>query len=283
MPPPDPIPPPATTPEPPAPSPPEEPNPMLDVHPAPHAAHSWRDFFIHIATIVIGLLIAIGLEQTVEYFHHRHQLHQLEEALQKSSEANKEYINDNIAMTQSVMDWAMGQAAALEHAGPTGSLTLRRMPAAELYAPSTGVWLAAKANGHAGLLSAGEQNWFEDLDVLESQIYVSNSSAVGQLKNAYAALDLAIAGHATEAPSGDLDLSTLNPTQRSTVIERLRSIAEQTRRVMSDLVSYNVENEYILSTPHDQLDDPQALKRFQIISNKNAAAHPGLRYTFSAK
>jgi len=47
---------------------------MLDVHPAHHAATMWRDFFIHIATIVIGLLIAIGLEQTVEFFHHRHQV-----------------------------------------------------------------------------------------------------------------------------------------------------------------------------------------------------------------
>jgi hypothetical protein len=45
---------------------------MLDVHPAHHAATTWRDFFIHIATIVLGLLIAVGLEQTVEYFHHRH-------------------------------------------------------------------------------------------------------------------------------------------------------------------------------------------------------------------
>jgi hypothetical protein len=256
---------------------------MLDVHPAPHAAHTWREFFIHIATIVLGLLIAIALEQTVEYFHHRHQLHRLEEALQKSSEANKEYIKDNIAMTQSIMDWAMGQAAALEHAGPTASLTLRRMPVAELYAPDTGVWLAAKANGQAGLLSASEQNWLEDLDVMESQIYVSNDSAVGQLKSAYAALDLAITGHATESPSGELDLSTLNPAQRATVIERLRSIAVQARTVMSDLVSYNVENEYILTTPHNQLDDPQALKRFQIIASKNANAHPGLRYTFSAK
>jgi hypothetical protein len=256
---------------------------MLDVHPAEHAAKNWKEFFVHIATIVIGLLIAVGLEQTVEALHHRHQLHSLEEALQKSGEANKEYINDNIAMVQSVMDWAMGQAAALEHAGPTGPLTVRRMPAAELYAPDTGVWLAAKANGQAGLLSAGEQNWLEDLDVLESQIYVSNSSAVGQLKTAYGALDLAIAGHATETPSGDLDLSTLNPTQRATVIERLRSIAEQTRRVMSDLVNYSDENEYILSTPHDQLDDPQALKRLLSITRKNAEAHPGLRYTFSAK
>ena len=45
---------------------------MLDVHP-PHApTHTWRDFFIHIATITVGLLIAVGLEQAVEFLHHRH-------------------------------------------------------------------------------------------------------------------------------------------------------------------------------------------------------------------
>jgi hypothetical protein len=54
------------------PSAPEDDTAMLDVHPAHHAATTWRDFLIHIATIVIGLLIAVGLEQTVEYFHHRH-------------------------------------------------------------------------------------------------------------------------------------------------------------------------------------------------------------------
>src|SRR5450631_1415712 len=45
---------------------------MLDIHPAQRSANSWKEFFVHIATIVIGLLIAVGLEQTVEYFHHRH-------------------------------------------------------------------------------------------------------------------------------------------------------------------------------------------------------------------
>jgi hypothetical protein len=54
---------------------------MLDVHP-PHApTHTWRDFLLHIATIVIGLLIAIGLEQSVEYLHHRRQLAETREAL----------------------------------------------------------------------------------------------------------------------------------------------------------------------------------------------------------
>jgi hypothetical protein len=34
---------------------------MLDVHPPHNPTHTWRDFFIHIATIVIGLIIAVGL------------------------------------------------------------------------------------------------------------------------------------------------------------------------------------------------------------------------------
>ena len=61
---------------------------MLDVHPAHHAANSWRDFFVHIATIVIGLLIAISLEQTVEFFHHRHQARDARETLRLERETN---------------------------------------------------------------------------------------------------------------------------------------------------------------------------------------------------
>jgi hypothetical protein len=62
---------------------------MLDVH-APHErAHSWSDFFIHIATIVIGLLIAVGLEQTVEHFHHRHQAREGLELLRREVDANR--------------------------------------------------------------------------------------------------------------------------------------------------------------------------------------------------
>ena len=81
--------PPANTLEPPEPSTPEERTPMLDVHPAHHAATTWRDFFIHIATIVLGLLIAVGIEQTVEYIHHRHQIADAREALRIEHEQNR--------------------------------------------------------------------------------------------------------------------------------------------------------------------------------------------------
>jgi len=70
---------------------------MLDIHPAHHAATTWRDFFIHIATIVLGLLIAIGLEQTVEYFHHRHQVAETREALNKELEQNQKTMASSVA------------------------------------------------------------------------------------------------------------------------------------------------------------------------------------------
>jgi hypothetical protein len=61
---------------------------MLDVH-APHeVVRTWKDFFVHIAAIAVGLLIAIGLEQTVEYFHHRQQVAQTREALRVEREQN---------------------------------------------------------------------------------------------------------------------------------------------------------------------------------------------------
>ena len=63
--------------------------PMLDVH-APHdAVRTWKDFFIHIAAIAVGLLIAIGLEQTVEYFHHRHQVEEIRRSLAEERRINE--------------------------------------------------------------------------------------------------------------------------------------------------------------------------------------------------
>jgi hypothetical protein len=66
----------------------EQPKPMHEVHPPHEAVHTWRGFLLHIATIVIGLLIAVVLEQTVEFFHDRHQRNLLEEQMHEVFEGN---------------------------------------------------------------------------------------------------------------------------------------------------------------------------------------------------
>ncbi len=77
---------------------------MLDIHPPEHAAHTWRDFLIHIATIVVGLLIAIGLEQTVEYLHHRHQIEIARERIHEEIHVNERIIDDNNVHLGEIMD-----------------------------------------------------------------------------------------------------------------------------------------------------------------------------------
>lgn len=70
---------------------------MLDVHPPHHAVSTWRDFFIHIATIVVGLLIAVGLEQTVEYIHHRREVAETRRLLREEREQNRKNFAANAA------------------------------------------------------------------------------------------------------------------------------------------------------------------------------------------
>jgi hypothetical protein len=64
------------------------PNDMVDVHSAHGAAHSWKDFWIHLGTISMGLLIAIGLEQGVEAIHRLQERHRLEADLQLEAKKN---------------------------------------------------------------------------------------------------------------------------------------------------------------------------------------------------
>jgi hypothetical protein len=70
--------------------------PMLDVHPPHEPINTWKGFALHIATIVIGLLIAVGLEQTVEYFHHRLEIREAREALAAEHEENVRRYHDNV-------------------------------------------------------------------------------------------------------------------------------------------------------------------------------------------
>ena len=61
---------------------------MLDVHPAHHAANSWRDFFIHIATHrPRPHHRRRPREQTVEYFHHLLEVADAREALRHPNTA----------------------------------------------------------------------------------------------------------------------------------------------------------------------------------------------------
>jgi len=127
---------------------------MLDVHPPHHAANSWRDFFIHIATIVVGLLIAIALEQTVEAIHHRHQRNELIEQLDAEHHQTLKDAIDDAANDEMFLNWEAERIEALQRVITQHQpYSAPPRPAAAVYnSPGDPVWLAAKASGLTSLL-----------------------------------------------------------------------------------------------------------------------------------
>jgi hypothetical protein len=75
----------------------DEVSPVIDVHPPHEPIHGWRDFFIHLSTITIGLLIALSLEGCVEWQHHRHLVHEAEASLHAEIQSNAKGMQDTLA------------------------------------------------------------------------------------------------------------------------------------------------------------------------------------------
>jgi hypothetical protein len=128
----------------------------MDVH-APHGGiHTWKDFWIHLGTITIGLLIAIGLEQSVEWVHRLHEQHVLLDELREEGVENLSGVRVDV---ERLRFWRSGMAARRKDvqqmiaSGDKLKLPYRVIPPRGAIAlPSESTWDSAKASGKVALL-----------------------------------------------------------------------------------------------------------------------------------
>ena len=141
---------------------------MLDVHPPHESVHTWKGFFIHIATIVIGLIIAVGLEQAVELIHHHRQRHELLESLKSDTitcaEDGRNMTRYSQVSAASILDRERRIEVALWSGKQLSSLPdfIAQPPAVILTYTH---FEAAKASGLLQLLSTEDMDAFSDVYV----------------------------------------------------------------------------------------------------------------------
>jgi hypothetical protein len=81
----------------------------------PKPLHGWREFAGEVAIIVLGVLIALGAEQAVEWLHWRHQQHDTLERLFQESRANVVLLKDGYDVLAKESRREKQFAAALTH------------------------------------------------------------------------------------------------------------------------------------------------------------------------
>ncbi len=186
---------------------------MLDVHPPHEAAHTWKDFFIHIATIVVGLFIAVGLEQAVERIHLHYELRETREALASELEANRAHLISN------ERDWLLTTARLKndllvlqyirQHPGTPqtdlpGDLRWTQSP----FVFDHAAWDAAEKSGVTRLMSTTEAN-------ADQELYQGLEGMAGQSADDWNAINAAASFELT-----DPDPTHLSPQRLEEVLQR---------------------------------------------------------------
>lgn len=129
----------------------------MEVHPPRHAINNWRDFVLHMATIVLGLLIAISLEQSVEWLHRSEKRRELQKDLREEMRANDAQLSEDLKFSSADAEWCLDQAQRIQaalHANKLASLTYEEAPLKGLrhLLPNDSVWQHARESGAAALL-----------------------------------------------------------------------------------------------------------------------------------
>jgi hypothetical protein len=173
---------------------------MLDVHPPQHATHTWRDFFIHIGTIAVGLLIALALEAGVEVLHHREIVQESRAKIRREMETNlaelakdERYIqtdHDNMQQNLDRLRQLRGNPHALDHSTMHFTFTWSGM--------KDSAWHSARDTGALAFMP--EQEVQDDADLYDDQELVNKQAVELFTQQSLATLPLRMEAESSTVP-----------------------------------------------------------------------------------
>jgi hypothetical protein len=212
---------------------------MFDVHTPHNTVQSWKDFFIHIAIITIGLLIAVGIEQTVEAVHHLHQRHQLEYDLHEEAISNREIILHDLKLedqekwftaVQAIVDREVqhdGKLSFTTSVAPCAPGTING-PSVVYHPPSESVWSTAKESNLVYLLPVEQARIYSRLAYTFELLRLSRDNLAMACERVYAIQTR----FAKRSPDGTEESWSMSPDQAERLADAAAATDAATRGVI---------------------------------------------------
>jgi hypothetical protein len=235
---------------------------MLEVHAPRQSVHTWKDFFIHIATIVVGLLIAVTLEQSIEAIQHRHQRLKLEQEMHAVFESDAKLDDENFGKLARFRAYLAELRAAIQ--ARLSSQSSPAEPAADdprmailIIYPSLAPYEAAKENGTVALLPTDRLRLYNrisyarDLTTASRDLWYAGLEALASFRERY--LDstgsLGI-GEIAKSP----ELGTMSATELAEYARIVSTSIKQTDLVRARLKVFDIECHAILDGARNEFD-----------------------------
>ena len=225
---------------------------MLDVHSLHRAPTAWKEFLLHIATISVGLLIAIGLEQAVELIHRHHELNRLRSDLRTEGLQNRDGITVAIEYLKRGMTWDLdassvtrseeSHSASAETYPDRSVLVKARSTLTRFVTPSSAVWDVAKTNGTQVLLPRVEAAGYARLEHFHEQVL----NAYWDYRRSGVELDSVEARFSSDPEARRPNLSSLGTGQLEELSAALMKDFAATRELVTDLQTFRSVNNAVL-------------------------------------
>ncbi len=235
---------------------------MLDVHTPHESTRTWKDFFIHVAIITIGLLIAIGLEQTVELVHHRHLNQQLEQQMRAVFISDLQVDENNYKQLSGFRAYLVELRAAIDARVHGQSSVQLPSPndsrmAVFLINPSLAPYEAAKENGSVAWLPSSRIRLYNrialgrDLALAARDRWYEAAVAMEAFQEQFVdSPGTLVMGQTATVPN----LAALSGTELTEYLRLVSALIKQTDLVVVRLHIFDVECRALLNGVHDEND-----------------------------
>ena len=196
----------------------------MDVHPVGAPIHTWRDFFIHLTIITVGLLIALGLEGVVEWRRDIRLEHTAESNLSYELQVNQKTLANN----SKLLNTAERQAEANLEVLSTYKAKHHSDGNLKFYwewnTLSSAAWDAARETGAVALMNYGKAQKYSQTYAQQSLV---NLQAGAYIRDVYrSAAPLEGGRRISDLQSSELDAMIANVQQTMADLNFLRDLSD---------------------------------------------------------
>ena len=230
---------------------------VIDIHPPHEATHSWRDIAIHLATITVGLFIALSLEGCLEWQHHRHLVHEARANIRSEIQDNLNSIRDaltEIHQQQKMVEADMVTFDALQKNPHAHGVSINfHFSNATLQHAS---WDTARETGALGYMPYGEVKSYSQLQDIQQEFAMHSNRLLDAYTPAIAYLYSFRDGQSSKAAAAGLEPHSTTPEVdiAKTVSEGRRvALNIQSELLLCEATAQELQKQYsdvLANTPH---------------------------------